>query len=70
MDQLDREEIEATLLSRGWRLIEARQRAMVEQKTRELRQDQAPEATQRVRGFLDGVERCLAVPEILKAECK
>ena len=68
VDNLDREAIELTIASRGWYLIEERFRRMLAQKTAELRKELPVDKTHYLRGYLDGVERCLEIPQMVIEE--
>jgi hypothetical protein len=55
--------------SRGYQLIAERMRAVHAAKLQALRDSKlSHDETQALRGFLDGIDRCLAVPDALKAE--
>lgn len=55
--------------SRGYQLIVERMREIHAAKLRSLRDSKlSHDDTQAIRGFLDGIDRCLAVPDALKSE--
>jgi hypothetical protein len=69
VDGIDIGHLEEVMRSAGYRLIETRMRAIAEAKLRELRNPKLThDETQAIRGVLDGIDRCLAVPEQLRAE--
>jgi hypothetical protein len=69
MDGIDVSHILQVTTSAGYQLIVERIQAMHAAKMRELRNSKLThDETQALRGFLDGLDRCLAVPETLRAE--
>jgi hypothetical protein len=55
--------------SEGYKLIADRMRAIHAAKMRELRDSQLDHnQTQALRGFLDGIDRCLSVPDQIRNE--
>jgi hypothetical protein len=69
-DLLDAELIEQTVHTQGYQLVAARMREMLVHKVAELRSGANMDQTNRARGFLDAVERCLELPKILIAESR
>jgi hypothetical protein len=68
-DAFDIEAVQEVTRSRGYEVIVERIRAVHAAKIKELRDSKlSHEQTQALRGFLDGIDRCLAVPDALKAE--
>lgn len=68
LDSTDAEHIEQLVRSRGWALIEERMLLVIEDKRTELEQDMDTGKTDRVRGFIRGVRRCLEIPRELISE--
>jgi hypothetical protein len=66
--QHERDELVRLLASEGWDLVVGRIRQMRERKFRELLDNITPQETDRVRGFIQGLECCLRVPAILLDE--
>lgn len=65
MDKIDIDQVMATVHSPGYVFIRKRQQDIFEAKIRELRNG---DNVERLRGFLDGVERCMEIPEALRKE--
>jgi len=69
LDGIDVSQVIETMRSDGHALIVARMQAIHASKIKELRNpDMDHGATQALRGFLDGIDRCLAVPQQLRDE--
>ena len=69
-DPIDLEHLEQTLDTRGYQMIVERIAEMKQVKFRELRKRLSMTETDQARGFLDGIDACLAVPGILANEFK
>jgi len=69
-DAIDSEHLVQVMQSRGYAFISQRMSEMRDQKLRELVQPSGPERTAELRGWIQAIETCLRVPEILKAEFK
>ncbi len=69
-DPIDAEHLEQTLGTHGHRMILERIAEMKQAKLRQLRQGLSMAETDQVRGFLDGLDACVAVPGILAKEFK
>jgi hypothetical protein len=68
-DGIDIGHMQETVRSRGFEIIVERMRAIHAAKLRELRDSKlSHDDTQAIRGFLDGIDRCLAVPEQIRQE--
>jgi len=67
-DSLDCELVEQCTKTRGYQLISLRLSHMLETKLRDLRGSLDQAGTERARGYLDAIERCLELPEILMKE--
>jgi hypothetical protein len=67
MDSIDADQVVATVDSPGYRVIRARMQAIFDAKLRELR---TAGNVENVRGFLDGVERCIDIPQAIQREAE
>jgi hypothetical protein len=67
MDKIDIDQLMATVNSPGYAFIRKRQQDIFASKIRELRNG---DNVERLRGFLDGVERCMEIPEVLRKEAE
>lgn len=68
LDGIDAQHVGETLDTRGWRLIDARIRKTVDGKMRDLVRPSDQVATAHLRGFIEGLELALKVPDILIRE--
>lgn len=64
------EAIEELVDHEGWRAIVARYNQMIEKKKDELTQPLDMAATERARGFIEGVRACLRAPKTAIEELK
>lgn len=69
IDGIDVGYVLETVNSPGYRLIVERMKAISDSKLKELRDATLThDQTQAIRGLLDGIDRCLAVPQQLRDE--
>jgi hypothetical protein len=68
IDPIDREHLEQVLASRGYQLIQTRMKEAAASKLRALRLDSDHYETGKLRGFLEGMQAALAIPEVLLQE--
>lgn len=71
MDGVDIAHLEEAARSAGYQYITDRMRAISDSKARELRDPALThDQTQVIRGFLAAIERCLEIPDALRAEAE